>query len=96
MMRDVRKYGASGNGATLDTAAIQRAIDDGGVIFFPPGRYLTGTLYLRDNTHLYIGMGAELLASPDLNDYNKADFAPQNGSSKTECTTGGHLIVAHE
>ena len=96
MMRDVRKYGAAGDGVTPDTAAIQRAIDDGGVIFFPPGHYLTGTLYLRDNTHLYIGMGAELLASPDLNDYNKADFVPQNGASKAECTSGGHLIVAHE
>ena len=96
MICDVRKYGAVGDGKTLDTAAIQRAVDENGAVYFSPGKYLTGTIYLHDNTHLNIGMGAELIASADLADYNKADFVPQNGASKAECTSGGHLIVAHE
>lgn len=41
---DVRSYGAQGDGATDDTAAILRAIDaipsTGGEVFFPPGTYL--------------------------------------------------------
>ena len=36
-MRNVRDYGAAGDGKTLDTAAIQRAIDDGGIVHFPSG-----------------------------------------------------------
>lgn len=46
-MRNVRDYGAAGDGKTLDTAAIQRAIDDGGIVHFPAGTYLSGTLYLN-------------------------------------------------
>ena len=41
-MRNVRDYGAAGDGKTLDTAAIQRAIDDGGIVHFPAGTYLSG------------------------------------------------------
>ena len=46
-MNNVKDFGAVGDGKTLDTAAIQRAIDAGGVVNFPPGTYLTGTLYLK-------------------------------------------------
>ena len=48
-MRNVRDYGAAGDGKTLDTAAIQRAIDDGGIVHFPAGTYLSGTLYLKSS-----------------------------------------------
>ena len=95
-MINVRDYGAAGDGITKDTAAIQRAIDAGGMVTFPPGTYLSGTLYLRSGGGLYLESGAVLLASPDLKDYNRADFCPQNRASKTENTSGGHLIVAVE
>jgi len=50
----VRDYGATGNGTTDDTAAIQAAIDTSRVVYFPPGVYrFTSTLRLRDNTVLY-------------------------------------------
>ena len=71
---DVRDYGASGNGSTKDTQAIQKAIEacaqkGAGVVYFPPGSYLTGAITLRSNITLHIEAGATLLASPDVEDY---------------------------
>ncbi|RGC69815.1 Poly(beta-D-mannuronate) C5 epimerase 4 [Micromonospora sp. MW-13] len=53
---DVREHGARGDGRSDDTAPLQRAIDAagraGGIVFFPPGTYLTGRLTLRSRVHL--------------------------------------------
>ena len=73
-MRNVKDYGAKGDGITKDTGAIQKAIDEGGIVCFPPGIYLTGTLYLKSNGGLHLETGAVLLASPDSEDYNQDDF----------------------
>ena len=66
--------GARGDGRTLDTAAIQKAIDDcsasgGGTVWFPAGRFLTGTLFLRGHVTLHLADGAVLLGSTRLEDY---------------------------
>src|SRR5262245_20525932 len=71
---DVRSAGAAGDGVTLDTHAIQSAIDQcaaggGGQVVFPPGKYLTGTLLLRDRVALELEGGAVILGSPRLDDY---------------------------
>jgi hypothetical protein len=64
---DARSHGATGDGVTDDTAALQRALDagaqSGGVVHVPPGRYLTGTLRLRANTALDLAPDAVLLGS---------------------------------
>ena len=70
----VRDYGAKGDGVTLDTAAIQAAIDactsmGGGTVYLSPGDYLTGTITLKDNVTLHVGPGARLLGSTSLADY---------------------------
>jgi polygalacturonase len=76
---DVKTCGATGDGHTLDTAALQLAIDHvsqigGGTIDVPPGHYLTGTLILRDHTTLHLAAGAMLIGSTDIADYrNGAD-----------------------
>jgi hypothetical protein len=82
---DVRDYGASGNGKTKDTQAIQKAIEacaqkGAGVVYFPPGSYLSGTIALRSNLTLHIEAGATLLASPDVEDYPllPEPYQPQN------------------
>ena len=54
-MINVRDFGAVGDGITKDTAAIQRAIDAGGMVMFPPGIYLAGTLYLRSKRRSIAG-----------------------------------------
>lgn len=66
--------GAAGDGVTLDTRAIQAAIDrcaaaGGGVVFFPPGRYLIGTLHLRDHVTLFLDAGVVLFGSQHLENY---------------------------
>ena len=93
--RNVKEFGATGNGTTLDTVAIQTAIDAGGLVYFPPGVYLSGTLYLRSNGGLELSPGAILRGSPNLADYNPADFVPQNSASKTEVTSRGRRMFQH-
>lgn len=71
---NVQDYGAKGDGQTLDTAAIQRAIDaaakaGGGTIVFKSGTYLTGAIFLKSHTHLRVDRGVTLLGAQRLQDY---------------------------
>ncbi|MBR0459615.1 MAG: hypothetical protein IJJ26_10295 [Victivallales bacterium] len=91
ILRNVLDYGAKGDGKTLDTAAIQKAIDAGGIIHFPAGTYLTGTIYLKSNGGLDLAPGAVILGSPDKKDYNASDFCPQNRPDSAEQNWSRHL-----
>jgi polygalacturonase len=87
---DVRKFGATGDGKTLDTDAVNRAIEQaassgGGTVLFPPGTYLTFSIHLKSDVHLHLMQGATILAadSPlpgDATGYNggKYDLAEPN------------------
>ena len=71
---NVASYGAVGDGTTLCTAAIQKAIDDcaangGGVVKFNTGVYLTGSVFLKSNTILEIPKGVQISGSQDIKDY---------------------------
>ncbi len=71
---NIRDYGAISDGKTINTQAIQKALDDcnkngGGTIYIPPGDYVTGTLVLRSHTTLHLDKGATLLGSSNLSDY---------------------------
>ncbi len=72
---NVRDYGAAGNGEAKDTAAIQKAIDacnhaGGGIVYFPAGTYLTGTIRLKSNVTLYLHVGATIQGSKQIADYD--------------------------
>lgn len=74
---DVRKFGAKGDGRTLNTRAIQAALDKaarqgGGTVVIPAGRFLTGSLRLGSHTELRLAPGAVLLGSTRLADYDTA------------------------
>ena|SRR5688572_6431036 len=71
---NVRAHGAAGDGQTLDSHAIQTVIDScaeqgGGTVYLPAGQYLTGSLFLRNNTSLYLDAGAVILGSENPEDY---------------------------
>jgi len=71
---NVRDFGATGDGTTKDTAAIQQALDrcwvlGGGEVLVPAGNYLTGSIALRPNTILRLEKEATILGSPDFADY---------------------------
>jgi polygalacturonase len=73
---DVRQSGAKGDGRTLDTAAIQKALDDcgaagGGTVHFTAGTYLSQPLTVRAKTTVLLDTGATLLASPVPADFLK-------------------------
>lgn len=68
------KYGAINDGETLNTKVIQQAIDDcaangGGIVSFTPGKYLTGSLFIKKGVNFKIDEGVELLGSQDIKDY---------------------------
>ena len=71
---NVRDFGATGDGATKDTAAIQQTIDrcwvlGGGEALVPAGNYLTGAIALRSNTVLRLDKDAIIRGTPDFADY---------------------------
>jgi hypothetical protein len=100
----IMQYGARGDGRFINTKAIQRAIDDcsktGGRVLVPAGQFVTGTLYLKSNTTLYLEKGALLLGSLDTLDYPAnsprtitcLDTHGRNGRSKRNST----LIYAED
>ena len=69
----VKDYGAKGDGRTLDTQAIQAAIDAaekvGGAVTFGSGVYLTGALFLKSGITFRVDQGVRLLGSQKLADY---------------------------
>ncbi len=65
---DVRKFGAAGDGKTLDTIAINRTIQaaadaGGGTAYFPAGTYASYSIHLRSDVCLYLDQGATILAA---------------------------------
>jgi polygalacturonase len=65
---DVRKYGATGDGKTLDTPAVNRAIEaaanaGGGIVLFPAGTYLCFSIHLKSQVHLILAQGCTILAA---------------------------------
>jgi polygalacturonase len=65
---NVRAYGATGDGRTLDSPAINATIDaasslGGGTVHFPAGTYASYSIHLKSNITLYLDSGATILAA---------------------------------
>jgi alpha-L-rhamnosidase len=70
--------GAVGDGLTLNTAAIQRAIDTlatnrGGTLVIPKGEFLSGAIYLKPGVNLRLDKGAVLKGSTNIEDYPEVE-----------------------
>jgi len=69
---NILDYGAKSDTATINTHAIQAAIDactDGGTVYIPKGTFISGALFLKSNMTLYVEKGAVLKGSAALEDY---------------------------
>ncbi|WP_207427015.1 glycoside hydrolase family 28 protein [Pedobacter sp. SYSU D00535] len=80
---NVKDFGAKGNGETLDTEAINKAIEaaakqGGGTVYFPAGTYLSYSIRLKSNISLYIDQGATILAATPTGDVGYD--APETGA----------------
>jgi hypothetical protein len=90
---DVTHFGAVGDGKTLNTQAIQKAVDaagagGGGTVRIPRGTFLTGTVFLRSGVTLEIHPAGRILGSPRIEDY----IAKSWGQHMDR--TPWHLLVA--
>lgn len=93
--KNILDYNAIPDGKTLNTKAIQRAIDEvfqagGGLVYAPPGTFLIGGLELKSRVTLYVEAGCVLLGSPNLSDYEYHLGLPRGGSD----IDGYHVIFA--
>jgi polygalacturonase len=75
---DVTKFGATADGKTLDSPAVNKAIDaaaaaGGGTVYLPAGTFLSGSIHLKSNISLYLEQGATILASDDPAAYDQAE-----------------------
>jgi len=80
---DILDYGAVGDGKTMNTKAIQTAIDNlteqgGGILYFPSGIYLTGSIKLHSNITIQLVAGAVIKASPDMKDYTPIEYSSES------------------
>ncbi|MGV8137156.1 MAG: glycoside hydrolase family 28 protein [Mangrovibacterium sp.] len=93
---DIIAFGAVADGKTVCTGAIQSAIDKssetGDKVIIPAGSFVTGTLFLRNNTTLVLEKNARLLGSSELADYPKTNV---NFRFWGDTWTYQSLIIAH-
>jgi polygalacturonase len=92
--KNILQYGAKPDARTMNTKAIQRAIDDafqsgGGTVTVPSGVFLTGRIELKSGVRLNLEMGSTLLGSSSMEDYKAAAGASENASGNPH-----HLIFA--
>jgi len=98
---DVTRYGAKGDGETDDTAAIRAALsavgDEGGVVYFPEGRYaVSGVLFVHTNNTVLRGQsrdGTEIVFTQPLDrGYGTYFYTTTSGKVATRWTYSGGLV----
>ncbi|MDQ2719899.1 MAG: glycosyl hydrolase family 28 protein [Bacteroidota bacterium] len=92
-------YGAISDGKTLNTKAIQSAIDDankakGGKVIFPKGNFLTGSIEIKSDVNIYLEEGAVLLGSTNPDDYKALVVDGRPVSPKSDDNSQLALVLA--
>jgi len=85
---DVRRFGATGDGHSIDTAAVNHTIDaaaaaGGGTVRFPGGTYACYSIHLKSNVLLHLEPGATILAAE-----TPMDGTASGGYDAAEADTG--------
>lgn len=80
---NILTYGAKADGKTVNTKAIQAAVnkcsaEHGGRVIVPAGVFVSGTIVLKNDVELYLAEGAEIKGSPNNKDYPQ----PQSADGK--------------
>jgi hypothetical protein len=93
---NVCDYGAKGDGKTLETAAIQKAVDacagaGGGQVLLPPGKYLSATVRLKSHVTFKLEAGAKLIGCLDPEAYSH--FTPPKDMPEAKFPTRWHRAL---
>jgi hypothetical protein len=97
---NIRSYGAKGDKTTVDTVAVQAAIDactadGGGTVLVPAGTFTIGTVELKSNVTLHISAGGTLLGSGDGKQYHAVDAIPLHGDTTLNDGNWALLFAVH-
>ncbi|HVZ30068.1 MAG TPA: glycosyl hydrolase family 28 protein [Asticcacaulis sp.] len=97
---NIRTFGAKGDGKTVDTRALQAAIDactrdGGGLVLVPAGTFVIGSTELKSNVTLRIAAGGTLLGSADGTQYHAVDAIPLTGDSTLADGNWALLYAVH-
>ncbi len=88
---NVKDYGCTGDGISLDSPGINKAIEaavekGGGTVFFPAGTYLSGSIHIKSNINLHLDAGCVILGAPqDMGAYD-----PEEEVLGEQYQDGGH------
>ncbi|TZF86271.1 hypothetical protein FW774_04275 (plasmid) [Pedobacter sp. BS3] len=93
---NIKQFGAVADGKTVNTKAIQKAIDacaqnGGGQVIIPNGVFISGTIKLKDNVALYLEPSAVLKGSPDYKDYEWEPYEVGKNEKRRALISGRNL-----
>ena len=92
---NILDFGAKGDGKTLDSPSINKAIEEaaakgGGMIYFPAGSYLAVSIRLKSNISLYLEQGSTILAASTADGYKYDDPEPNIWGDSLNYQDFGH------